>query len=190
MTNTILPYANAIIRLLQGIIYSDDKEWTELNVNQYEIRNYFSGIGLELFLDDTEGYAFLKQKDFSEEDVSPIKLVAKRQLTFSVTVICVLLREKLLEFDASTSESGRLILSREEIIDLVQNFYPAESSNEAKRNDKIITDINKLIEYGFLKWNNEKKNLLEVKRILRAVLDATKLNEIKEKLIEYAKRAT
>jgi hypothetical protein len=190
MDNNVLPYANSIIRLLQGIIYIDDKEWTELKLNQYEIKNYFSAIGLELFLDETEGYAFLKQKDFSEEENSPIKLVAKRQLTFSVTIICVILRERLLEFDASSSESGRLVLSKEDIINQVQSFYSTESSNEAKRNDKINADINKLIEYGFLKWNNEKKNLLEVKRILRAVFEAEKLNEIKEKLIEYAKRIT
>ena len=80
MTNNVLPYANAIIRLLQGIIYIDDKEWTELTVNHSEIRNYFSGIGHELFLDNTEGYAFLKQKDFSEEDVSPINFFSDSHL--------------------------------------------------------------------------------------------------------------
>lgn len=186
--NDLLPYANSIIRLFQGIIYAEEKEWNELISNRYEIEKYFGGIGLELFLDDTEGYAFVKQKEFSEDENPPLRLVSKRQLTFSITIICVLLKEELLKFDASSSDSGRLILSKEDIINAVQSFYPPESSNEAKRIEKIQADINKLIDYGFIKWQNEKKTTIEVKRIIKAIFKADKLNEIKEKLSEYAKR--
>lgn len=184
--NKLFPYANAIISLLQGILYNEDNEWRELLSYKSEVEDHFNGIGLEVFIDEPEGFAFLKQKDFSDETFSPIKLVKKIQLSYPITLLCILLREKLLEFDASSSESGRLILSRDDIKELIQNYLPDES-NEAKISERIDTNINKLIEYGFLHAMNQKKDKLEVKRILRAVIDADKLNEIKDRLIEYAR---
>ncbi|MCB1177463.1 MAG: DUF4194 domain-containing protein [Leptospiraceae bacterium] len=188
MNNKLLPYTNVIIKLLQGIIYLDDKEWNELKKYTDEIKKHFNSLGLALYFDEIEGFSFLKQMEFSEDETPPLKLISKRQLTFSVTMICVVLREQLMQFDSSSSETGKLILSKEEIVNLVNSFYKEDTSNEAKKLDKINSDINKLIEYGFLKWFNESKNLLEVKRIIRAIIDADKLNEIKEKLLEYAKR--
>jgi Domain of unknown function (DUF4194) len=185
-SNKLFPYANAVIRLLQGILYNEDKEWKELIAYKSEIEDHFSGLGLELYLDESEGYSFLKQKDFTDEDTAPLKLVKKLQLSYPITLLCVLLREKLLEFDASSSESGRLVLSRDDIRELIQNYFPGES-NEAKVSDKTDASINKLIEYGFLHEMNQKKDKLEVKRILRAVIDADKLGEIKERLAEYAR---
>ncbi len=184
--NKIFPYANAVVRLLQGILYNEDKEWKELVSHKTEIEEHFSGLGLDLYIDELEGYAFLKQIDFKDEDKIPLQLVKKIQLSYPVTLLCILLREKLLEFDASSSESGRLVLSRDDIKELIQNYFPKES-NEAKVSDKTESSINKLIEYGFLREMNAKKDQLEVKRILRAVIDANKLNEIKDRMAEYAR---
>jgi hypothetical protein len=185
--NKLVPFANAVIRLLQGILYNDDKEWNEFVSYRNEIEEHFSGLGLDVYFDEAEGFCFLKQHDFSDEEIQPLRLVKKIQLSYPVTLLCVFLREKLLEFDASESESGRLVLSREDIKELIQNYLPKES-NEARSSDKLEASINKLVEYGFLREMNQKKDKLEVKRILRAVIDAEKLHEIKERLIEYARR--
>jgi len=186
--NRLFPFANAVIRLLQGILYNDDKEWNELVSFRAEIEEYFLGLGLEVYFDESEGFCFLKQMDFSEEEIQPLRLVKKIQLSYPITLLCVLLREKLLEFDASSSESGRLVLSRDDIKELIQNYLPKES-NEARSSDKLEASINKLVEYGFLREMNQKKDKLEVKRILRAVIDAEKLSEIKERLKEYARNS-
>ena len=186
MNPEILPYSNTLISLLQGILYLEDKEWFNLKKYKSEIEDYFSKLGLELYYEEFEGYAFLKQKDFGEDE-SLKQLVSKRQLSFPNTVLLVLLREELTKFDLSTSEQGRLVISKEEILDMMKIFYK-NAPNEVKTSDKIETSINKLVEYGFLKWENDKKNRLEIKRIIKAVIDADKLNEIKTKLLEYAER--
>ncbi|MCC6275599.1 MAG: DUF4194 domain-containing protein [Leptospiraceae bacterium] len=183
--NKVLPYANAIIRLLQGIVYNEDKEWNELISNLEEVENHFFGLGLKVYLDESEGYCFVRQMDFTDETIQPLRLVKKIQLSYQNSILCVLLREKLLEFDAASSESGRLVLTRDEIKELIRNFLPSES-NEARISDKMEASINKLVEYGFLREMNQKKDRLEVKRILRAVIDAEKLGEIKTRLSQYA----
>ncbi len=57
-------------------------------------------LGLELHIDEAEGYAFLRSVAEFEESPSPLpRLVARRPLTFQMSLLLVLLRKKLLELD-------------------------------------------------------------------------------------------
>ena len=184
--NDLFPYASAAVVLLQRIVYNEDKEWGELISYRRDIQKYFSGIGLDLFIDESEGYAFLRQREFSEEENAPPRLVRKNPLNYHATILCVLLREKILESESASSEGDRLVMSRTEIKEAAKIFFPHET-NETKLLDKLDAAINKLTyEYHFLKEMNGNKERLEVKRIIRAVIDAEKLLEIKEKLLHYA----
>jgi hypothetical protein len=186
--NEIFPDAAVAIKLLQGNVYNDDREsWNCLIQCQLDIKQYFAGIGIDVFIHENDGYAFLKQRKYDEgQEISLPNLVEKRQLSYYVTLLCVLLLEKLMEFDVRGGDSTRLIIDREEIKDSLRMFLP-ENSNEAKMIDKIDAHINKLIRYGFLRQLDNNENKFEVKRILKAKIPADTLQEIKEKMREHAK---
>ena len=77
------------------------------------------------------------------------RLVARRPLSFPVSLLLALLRKKLAEFDAGGGDT-RLVLSRDEIVELMRVFLP-EASNEARLIDQIETHINKIVDLGFLR---------------------------------------
>ncbi len=183
-----LAYANVIIRLLQGVVYNDDKDiWISLYTYRDSVIKHFSGIGIEVLIDDNEGYAFLKPKELPEEQKLPT-IFEKRHLIYPITLLLVLLREKLLEFDSSSRDESRLIMERSDIKDMMSLFLP-EGSNEAKNLDKIDTHLNKLIEYGFLRKLKNDENKFEIRRIIKAKVDAEFLQDIKQRLLEHANQS-
>lgn len=177
--STLLPYSPALIRLLQGIVYEEDKPlWDTIITYQTDIKQYLQVLGLEVFIDEFEGYAFVKQKvTESEEEGLPV-LVKKIQLSYPVTLLCVLLRERLLEFDAQGGDSTRLIVSKEQMKEMIITFLP-EKSNEARIIDNIDSYINKLIDYHFLRKLSNQTSEYEVRRILKARITVDTLQEIK-----------
>jgi hypothetical protein len=185
--SNLLPYAGSILSLLKGIVYEDDNKDTWNNLIQYneKITNYFANIGIDLFVYESEGYAFLKQTVF-DEGVKVPQLIEKRALSFPVTLLLVLLREKIFEWDNSMEGSSRLILSKTQIKDLLMPFI-SFGTNEVKAIDKIDPHINKLIDYGFLRKLKDDPNKLEVKRIIKSKITAEELNELKNKLETHAR---
>ncbi len=78
--HTSLPYAPATIRLMQGIMYVEDKQTWDIVVNyQAEIKKYLQVIGLEVYVDEAEGYAFVKQKEPAEGEESLPVLSGRRR---------------------------------------------------------------------------------------------------------------
>src|SRR5690606_34715113 len=129
---------------------------------QGRVRDHAGVFGLELMLDEAEGFAYLRQRPADDEPELP-KLVQRRQLGYSVSLLLALLRKKLAEHDASGGDA-RLILSREQIVDLVQVFMPA-GTNEARLVDRIDADVNKVVELGFLRRLKSQQDQFEVRRI-------------------------
>ncbi|WP_094227778.1 DUF4194 domain-containing protein [Methanolobus psychrotolerans] len=184
----LLPYSAVVIKLLKGNLFKDDIEtWNSLIQYQQGIKKHFSSIGVEVFINEADGYAFLTQKEYEESsDVSLPSLIGKTPLSYSVTLLCVLLEEKLIEHDFKGGDSPRLILDKKDIYSLMRTYLP-ETSNETKFIRDIDSDINKLVNYGFLKRLSTDENKLEVRKILMAKIPADTLLEIKEKLMEHAK---
>lgn len=182
------PYASAVIRLLQGVVYNDNRScWECLTRYQREIKQYFAGIGIDVYILESEGFAFLKQRESSDDLESPLPvLIEKRQLSYPVTLLCVLLVEKLIEHDVKGGDSTRLIIDRDGIKDSMRLFLP-DNANEVKIIDNIDRHINKLVGFGFLKQLSTDVDKFEVRRILKAKVSADVLHEIKEKLREHAK---
>ena len=182
-----------VILLLKGVIYQDGDAslWNALLLLQARVRDYVSVLGLELVLDEAEAYAFLRsrpQNQETEDDAANKlpRLIARRQLSFPVSLLLALLRKKLAEFDASGGDT-RLILSRDEIVELIRVFLP-ETSNEAKLMDQMETHLNKIVELGFLrklKVGTGQISTFEVRRILKAFVDAQWLAEFDMRLASY-----
>ena len=183
-----------VISLLKGIIYQeiDAGLWNALINLQAHVRDYVAVLGLELVLDEAEGYAFLRSRPEIEDDsaLRLPRLVARRPLSFPVSLLLALLRKKLAEFDAG-SDDTRLVLTRDEIVELIRVFQP-ESSNEARLIDQIETHLNRIIELGFLRRlktdaaNQDKRAaVFEVRRILKAFVDAQWLADFDARLAAY-----
>lgn len=92
---------SVVIPLLKGVVYRDEKPtiWEDLLRLQGFVRDYVKVLGLELNLDESEGYAFLGSVE-EEEGADRPRLVARRQLSYPVSLVLALLRKKLAEFDA------------------------------------------------------------------------------------------
>jgi hypothetical protein len=174
-----------LIALMKGITSRDDDPvlWQSLLELQARVREYVAVLGLELILDEAEGYAYLKQRAAAEGEPELAKLVARRQLGYPVSLMLALLRKKLAEFDAGSGES-RLILSAEQIADLVRLFL-ADTANEAKLMDRVDSDIKKIVELGFLRKLRGSEDRFEVRRILKSFVDAQWLSEFDRRLAEY-----
>jgi Domain of unknown function (DUF4194) len=185
-----------VIHLLKGVIYqeADVTLWSALLRLQARVRDYVAVLGLELVLDEAEGYAFLRSRPDPEADAKATlpRLVARRPLSFPVSLLLALLRKKLAEFDASGGDT-RLVLSRDELVEMVRVFMP-DGSNDAKLFDQVDTHINKIIELGFLRrlrpaaGSPEQSATLEVRRILKAFVDAQWLADFDARLEAYRNR--
>ncbi len=193
ITTAPLPQADLstlLITLLRGVIYreGDERLWGALLNLQARVRDFVSVLGLELALDEAEGYAFLKSRPEPTDDQAAPKLprlVARRPLSFPVSLLLALLRKKLAEFDAGGAET-RLVLTRDDIVELVRVFLP-ESSNEAKLIDQIETHVNRIVDLGFLRRlkGSPGPASYEVRRILKAFVDAQWLADFDSRLAAY-----
>lgn len=188
-------YSNVLIALLKGIVYSHQEEiWNTLILpeNERDVRNYFADIHLDVIVDKSEGYAYLKQQTDSSnetedtEQESASKLIRKRQLTFHVSLLCILLRKYLIENDQN-GESTKAILSREEIENQMK-LYLKESSNEAINYKQIDNAIRKVENEGFLRRMKTEQEQYEVNRIIKAFVNADQINELLERYKEYVKQ--
>lgn len=176
-----------VVSLLRGVLEQEEKAevWHVLLNLQAAVRDYVAVLGLELVLDEAEGYAFLRSRPEDEEkpETAIPRLVRRQPLAFPVSLLLALLRKKLAEFDATGGET-RLILSRDEIAELFRVFLPA-GSNEAKLIDQVDSHLNKVAKLGFLRPLRGQKQMFEVRRILKAFVDAQWLTEFDERLAVY-----
>ncbi|MQA91370.1 MAG: DUF4194 domain-containing protein [Gemmatimonas sp.] len=174
-----------MITLFKGVLYQDQSPdvWQALLQLQPRVRDHAGVFGLELVLDEAEGYAYLSQRDPGESEAELPRLVQRRQLSFSRSLLLALLRKKLAEHDAAGGDT-RLILSGDQIADLVQLFLPS-GSNEARLMDRIDADIKNIVNLGFLRPLRGQDDQFEVRRILKAFVDAQWLSDMEERLAGY-----
>jgi Domain of unknown function (DUF4194) len=182
-TSTPEELPGVVTRLFKGVLYAenDEKVWQSLLGLTSQVRDYVAVLGLDLILDESEGYAFLRSRE--DPDGTLPRLIARRTLTFNVSLLLALLRGRMLEFDTNSSEV-RLIMTAQDIADMVSVFMP-ESSNEAKVLDRLGGDIKKVVELGFLRKLKGQTDTYEVARILKAYVDAQWLEEFDARLADY-----
>jgi hypothetical protein len=180
-----LPYASLILKLLQGVIYYDDKQWEQLISYAVPVQRHFAAIGLQLHLDESEGYAYLTQPDSDDTAATLPRLVRRYPLTYDATLLCVLLRESLQQFDAQSPDEPRHVLSRGQIQEMMQLFF-AEQTDMTRLERRIDSAIRQVEHVSFLKrLNNENEELYEVRRIIKAKISADTLVAIRDQLAAY-----
>jgi len=183
-----------MVQLLKGVLYRDDDErlWASLLRLQARVREQAAVLLLDLMLDEAEGYAFLKSRpDADEPEGAPRlpRLVARRPLSYPASLMLALLRKRLAEFDAAGGDT-RLVLARDEVVELMRVFLP-EGSNEARLVDQVDATIARVVELGFVRrlkpaaGSAQDRGHYEVRRILKAFVDAQWLAEFDARLETY-----
>jgi hypothetical protein len=178
-----------VVHLLHGPLYRDGDEvaWGLLLRQRSQVADYVAVLGLQVWVDESEGYAYLRSRpndEVADEGLEIPRLVARRHLSFPVSMLVALLRKRLAEFDASNSET-RLVLSRDQIVEMLRLYLP-ESTNEAKLVDGVGGHINRVVDMGFLRRLRGQDELFEVRRIIKAYVDAQWLSDFDARLDEYA----
>lgn len=174
-----------LVSLFRGVLYQDQSPrlWQDLLRLEAQVRDQVALFGLELMLQEADGYAFLRQRPAEEGEESLPRLVPRRPLSYPVSLLLALLRKKLAEHDAGGGEA-RLVLEREQIVDMLRLFLP-DTANEARLVDRVDAHIAKAVELGFLRRLKGPEQRFEVRRILGAFVDAQWLSEFEARLREY-----
>lgn len=176
--------ATSAIRLMQGVVYQESDAWGDLLRHRGAVRDHFAVIGLDVVIDADEGYAYLRTTERDDgEDPLP-RVLRRRALTYADSLLLVLLRRRMVEFE-SAGDQGQLVLTSNEIAGMIQLFL-TRSTDEARVLKQLDTSINRLASMGFLRQLRGRRDTWEVRRILKAYVDGQTLSDFSVRLAEYA----
>ena len=192
-----------VVYLLKGYIDREDNKllFESLLRQEREVEEFCRRMYLRLVVDHDAGYAYVRSLTEEEmpEDNSqrPPQLLTRRALRFYDSLMLILLRQRLLEFDMS-GHFGRLVMERSEILSLVKTFL-LNVNNDKRLDDNLNRSIDELCSLGLLSRNNsgaagrnkgrESKDMerYEVKRIISVIITPEILKQADDILESYVK---
>lgn len=176
----------AIVLLMKGLFDRRENEaaWEALTGAAHgTISDFFEVIGLKPVIDEAEGYAYLRQGE-PQEGESPLpKLIPARELGYKVSLLCVLLRKRIADFDMQ-SDDFRAVVTKEDLMEQLLLFMP-ETFDEVKLRRELESAIRKVEELGFLKKLRGEADHYEIRRSLKAFVDARWLADFDKRLQAY-----
>ncbi len=185
--STIPEYAPALRKLLRGSLSRDNdaEQWETMLKNRSFVESWFEKIGLQLFLDEVEGYAFLQDPDPPDDYAGPAlpKMMIDRALDYRATLLCVLLRERLREHDEKALEIGRPIVTKTDLYEELAPFF-SKDSDEMKFRKEVDRSIGTIVKMKLLREVKGQNDTYYIERIIKARISADALEEIKEKLTQ------
>ena len=179
----IAPYGRTVVRLLKGPVeMTDTKAWEDILNYQSEINKYLMNIGIELIVKRDEGFAYIKQ--IVDDEDRTTGLIPRQQLGFEISVILIILRQMLEEFDSNMDElySTECFVRADDLKERIEIFLP-ERFNRVKLLSEIDTYITRLVSLGYLKLiKRDNVNTYQIHRIIKEKVTLDKLQEFKDKL--------
>jgi hypothetical protein len=182
----ILPYTSVFIKLLKGPVeYVEKSTWERLIQYKVELTGFLLQMGLALVLDEQDGYAYIKHQPF-EEDENPVSWIQRRSLTYEESVMLVLLREMMAEFEVGEATNRELIKKRREIKEYAELFFK-ENASRVKFLKEIDRLIDKAEENGFLdktehhELADEQK--FRIRKIIKAKVSSEELDHFYQQLV-------
>lgn len=171
----VQPWARIAARLLKGALHDDEEEmWQKLVLYKIELIEWFAQIGVELLIDQRDGFAYLRQIELDDKGTT-VGLVQRRPLSYEVTLLCVILRKMLDEFELNDTSSRNLYITRKLLRVELESFFK-EKANRMKLIRELNRYIEEVVELGYLKKvrsdsSNAEEDSFEVRRILKARFD-------------------
>ena len=185
--NELKPYSKAIVFLLKKTDEKSSSVWEDIINYQIEIQDYLSVIGLELIVKKDEGFAYVKQIVWKDD--AALNLVSRRRMGFEASIILVVLRQILEDYDNNPIETQSIdkIITNNEIKDEIRLFLP-EKYDKAKLEKDLDTYIQRVADWGFLKEikRNNDEVRYKIHRIIKEKVTLEDLDLFKKKLEEYA----
>jgi len=184
------PFTPVFISLLRGPVeYLDKSPWEMLLRYRKELTSFLLPLGLSLVLDEHDGYAYLKQSMPDEEEKSGFSWVQRRPLTYEESIMLVLLREMMSEFEVGESVTRELVRRRREIRDYAELFFREKASRV-----RFVREIDRLIdraeELGFLELTEKgdvpDEHRYRVRKIIKAKVDDDVLEAFRLQLEAHA----
>jgi len=185
LEKNIKPYSKAIVRLLKSPVERNSNVWEDVINYQNEIQEYISQIGLELIVKKDEGYAFVIQ--FEDSEGNTLGMVQRRQIGFETSIVLIVLRQSLEEFDSNPTQlATEKFITNSEIKDELELFLP-EKFNRVKFIKELDKHINAAVDLGYLKEISKKDNDAKYKihRIIKEKITLDILQDLKTRLQEY-----
>ncbi|SDG14811.1 protein of unknown function [Cellulosimicrobium cellulans] len=202
-----------VTSLLKGVVYRESGEalWRDLLAREAQVRDAVAMLGLQVVVDEGDGYAYLRSQPEHERDERVPRLIPRRELPFDVSLLLALLRKRLAQADSEGGET-RLVLTRSEIVDLLRVFLTQDAgaaANEARLVDRVDALVRRVVELGFLRpagrpdpdgpdgaaspdggdTADGEARRYEVRRILKAFVDAQWLADFDARLAQYLELA-
>src|SRR6202012_5550491 len=111
----MLPYTPVFIKLLRGPVeYLEKTTWENLLQYKTELTGFVAQLGLSLVLDEEDGYAYLVHAVGDEDDPGSGSWFQRRTFTYDESVLLILLRDMMAEFEVGDAVSRELIRKRRE----------------------------------------------------------------------------
>ena len=177
----------AAVRLLQGVVYADDaKAWDLVLSNQSTLQDYVGRIGLLLVVNETEGFAYLRQPGADDypagyEDLP--KLFRRSRLGYGTTLLCVLLRDALHRFEEEDVDNERCVVETTALEESWRAFFPPQH-DEVKGRKELAAALRKVEELSFIRKFSDTPESWEIRRIIKARIPAAELEGLRDQLAQ------
>ena len=189
--NNVIPppadWSPVAVRLLQGVVYHDDNLdlWEQLLENVSPITEYFGKLGLLLVVDEPDAMAYLRQLD--EEEIQPDfpavpRLFRRTPLGYEATLLCVLLRDELRQYEEEDVQNERCVISQSDLLALWEAFFP-DQTDSVRLNRSLTAALRKMEELKFVRQFEKEPPSWEVRRIIKARLPLADLERLRLSLV-------
>ncbi len=170
----------ALATLLRGPLHAEDTPgvWRSISTIGPQLREHLEILGMRLVVDDVERYAYLSTLDELPEGMP--RLARRHALTYSSTVLLILLRQQLTTAE-SDGETPRLIVTTAEMTEWMRLYH-----REGVSEERIAVDVAVLVKLGYLRRLRDSENTFEVRRIIKALVTADWLAEYRDRLLNAA----
>ncbi len=184
------PWSVAAVRLLQGPVYSDDpKTWDIVLAAQSPLEEWCARLGLRLVVDEPEGLSYVRQltEDECPDGYEQLpRLFRRSRLGYDTTLLCVLLRDELRQFEEEDIDNDRCVIEVTSLLDVWRTFFP-ESDDVRLRKDLTVA-LRKLEDLKFVRRFGDGADSWEIRRILKARLPVSELESLKQQLLEATRK--
>ena len=188
----VLPYTSVFVKLLRGPVeYVEKSAWEKLLQYKTELSGFVQQLGLTLVLDEADGYAYLRHT-LAEDDSADISWIQRRAYTYEESIMLILLREMMAEFEVGESSSRELIKKRREIKEYAELFFK-ENASRIKFLREIDRLIDKAEENGFLQLTDNHdvadEQKFRIRKIIKAKVESDVLEQFYQQLTAWKEEA-
>lgn len=178
-----MDWSPVAVRLLQGVVYHDDSRdmWEQLLENVSPLTEYFGKLGLLLVVNEPDAMAYLRQLD--EEEIpmdypSIPRLFRRTPLGYDATLLCVLLRDELRQYEEEDVQNERCVVSQMDLLSLWEAFFP-DQTDSVRLNRSLTAALRKMEDLKFVRPFEKDPPTWEIRRIIKARLPLADLERLR-----------